>query len=104
MLYYGFVLPDGTELVMDENIRTHEELSINFIKNNSELSKEFRRSSLDSVDFMVLKVGAIKVGNFARSNSITVAIPHHSELISELVIEYSRIGYKVDRIFMKDYQ
>ena len=103
MLHYGFILPDGTELSMDDEIRTHEQLSLKYIKDNY-LTKDFRNSSCeDPTDFMVVEIGAIKVGNFARATSITVATPYFSDFIKSMVEEYGRCGYRVDRFFRKDY-
>ncbi len=97
MLYYGFVLPDGTELTMNDNIRTHEELAENYIRTNN-LYSDFRKSSCeDYVDFMVVEIGAIKVGNFAKATSITVSIPYHSDYIKSMCKEYAKIGFKVDK-------
>lgn len=101
LLYYGFILPDGTELCMNDNVRTHEELSMNYIYNNH-LYKEYRNSSCaDPTDFMVIELGAIKVGNFANMSSITVAVPYYSDYIKHLVEEYGRRGYKIDRFFRR---
>lgn len=101
LLYYGFILPDGTELCMNDDIRTHEELSINYIKDNY-LYKEYRDSSCtDPTDFMVIELGAIKVGNFANMSSITVAVPYYSDYIKSMVLEYGRKGYKIDRFFRR---
>lgn len=97
MLYYGFILPDGTELTMDDTVRTHEQLSLKYIKDNY-LNAQFRKSSCeDPTDFMVIEIGAIKVGNFASATSITVATPYYSEYIKSMVEEYGRHGYKIDR-------
>lgn len=101
MLYYGFILPDGTELVMSEEVRTHEALAINYIKENGYM-KEFRRSSCeDPVDFVVIELGAIKVGNFANSTSITVSAPYYSEFIKSMVDMYASNGYRVDHFFRR---
>lgn len=97
LLYYGFVLPDGTELAMNDTVRLHEQLALEYIKANG-LYAKFRKSSCeDPTDFMVIEVGAIKVGNFASATSITVATPYYSDYIKELVEEYGRRGYKIDR-------
>ena len=101
MLYYGFILPDGTELTMSEKIRTHEDLAINYIEENR-LMKDYRRSSCeDPVDYMVVELGAIKVGNFASSTSITVSVPFFSEYIKSMTEMYSKKGYRVDRFFRR---
>lgn len=101
MLYYGFILPDGKELVMSEDIRTHELLAVNYIKENG-YWKDYRNSSCeDPVDFMVIELGAIKVGNFASSTSITVSAPYYSDYIKSMVEMYSRKGYKVDHFFRR---
>ena len=97
MLYYGFILPNGTELVPNDEIRTHEQLAEHYIKENY-LYKDFRKSSCeDPVDFLVVDLGAIKVGNFAKATSITVAIPYYSDFIKEKVNEYACKGYRIDR-------
>lgn len=97
MLYYGFILPDGTELAMDDTVRTHEELAENYIKNNY-LYRDFRKSSCeDPVDFLVVELGAIKVGNFAKATSVTVAIPYYSDYIKSKCEEYARIGFSIDK-------
>ncbi len=101
LLYYGFILPDGTEFCMNDNVRTHEELSMNYI-NNNHIYKEYRNSSCaDPTDFMVIELGAIKVGNFANMSSITVAVPYYLDYIKHLVEEYGRKGYKIDRFFRR---
>ena len=103
MLYYGFILPDGTELEMTEGIRLHYDLALKYIKDNR-YTKDFRQSSCeDPVDFMVVEVGAIKVGNFARATSITVSVPYHSDIIKAKVREYGRLGYRIDTLFRKNY-
>ena len=101
MLYYGFILPSGEELVMSEDIRTHEALAFAYIQKNR-LMKEFRNSSCeDPVDFMVVEVGAIKVGNFANSTSITVSVPYYSDYIKSMVEMYGQKGYRIDRFFRR---
>lgn len=103
MLYYGFILPDGTELAMSEEVRLHQDLACKYIKENY-LFSDFRKSSCeDMVDFMVVELGAIKVGNFASSTSITVCMPYYSDYIKSMVEEYGRKGYKIDRFFRKDF-
>ena len=99
LLYYGFILPDGTELCMNDKIRTHEKLAIDYIQNNY-YSKEYRNSSYtDPTDFLVIELGAIKVGNFAKMSSITVAVPYYLDNVKHLVEEYGRKCYRIDRIF-----
>lgn len=99
LLYYGFILPDGTELCMNDEIRTHEQLAIDYIKKNY-YSKEYRKSSYeDPTDFLVIELGAIKVGNFANMSSITVAVPYYSDYIKLMVLEYGKKGYRIDRFF-----
>ena len=103
MLYYGFILPDGTELAMDDNIRTHEELAENYIKTNN-LYKDFRESSCESpVDFLVLELGAIKIGNITGPISITVAIPYHSDFIKSMCEEYYKKGFRIDKFDRRNY-
>ena len=99
LLYYGFILPDGTELCMNDEIRTHEQLAIDYINKNY-YSKEYRKLSYtDPTDFLVIELGAIKVGNFAKMSSITVAVPYYSDNVKHLAEEYGRKGYRIDRIF-----
>ena len=101
MLYYGFILPDGKELVMSDKIRTHEALALKYIKENG-YAREYRCSSCeDPIDFLVIELGAIKVGNFASSTSITVSVPYYSEYIKSMVQMYSSEGYRVDRFFRR---
>lgn len=101
MLYYGFILPDGTELAMTENARLHQELAYNYIMENY-LFSDFRKSSCeDMVDFMVIELGAIKVGNFAKATSITVAVPYYSDYIKTMVEQYGNYGFEIDRFFRK---
>lgn len=101
MLYYGFILPDGTELAMTEDIRLHQDLAYKYIKENC-LFSDFRKSSCeDMVDFMVVELGAIKVGNFAKTTSITVAVPYYSDYIKTMVEQYGKDGFEIDRFFRK---
>ncbi len=96
MLYYGFILPDGSEIGMTDNCRLHETVALNYIKENY-LFKEYRNSDMfDPVDFMVSYLGAIKVGNQATSTSITVSIPYFSDIIRKYVEQYRRLGYRID--------
>lgn len=103
MLYYGFILPDGTELEMTEDIRLHYDLALKYIKDNNYI-RDFRKSSCeDPVDFMVVELGTIKIGNFARATSLTVAVPYFSDFVKEKVEEYGRKGYQIDCFFRKDF-
>lgn len=103
MLYYGFILPDGTELKMEGKISTHEKLAEKFIQDKG-LQRDYKKSnSTTPIDYLVIDWGAIKVGNLSRSDTITVTCPYYSEIIETKVREYRENGYRIDRIFLKDY-
>ena len=98
LLYYGFILQDGTELKMDSECRLHEELALKYIK-EERLSSSFRKSPYsDPVDFMVLELGAIKVGNMAKSTTITVSRSWLTDRILSIIKKYKDQGYRVDYI------
>ena len=98
MIYYGFIMPDGTERPMTDDARLHGDLALKIIREEG-YNKDFRKSDItDPVDFLVLEIGAIKVGNQAKSDSVTVKTPIYEPMIRGFVKLYQELGYRIDRI------
>ena len=98
MITYGFILPNGTELPM-KRMDKHEDYAIEYIRNNN-LMADYKSSeyNLNPIDFMVLALGAIKVGNWHDSKTILAKFPYFSKEVEHLVRYYELMGYTVERI------
>ena len=99
MPWYGFILRDGKELEA-HSIREHEQVAKEYVEKN--YYKDYIKSGYtDYTDYMVLKLGAIKVGNLANPRSITVALPYSSNLIREMCKALEEDGFYIDEVIRR---
>ena len=97
MLYYGFIMPDGSEYSNTPKKQLHMEIAIQIIKER--YINDFLESEImNPIDFLVIEVGAIKVGNRFKSSSITVRYLLENSLIRNFVELYESQGYRVDYV------
>ena len=79
----GFIFPENFKRTTIDTIDlslSHEELAKKFIMANPELLKKYSIFNGSYCDFLVLKVGCIKVGNKLGSNKV---ICYSSDLLSK---------------------
>ena len=96
MPWYGFILRDGKELEA-HSIREHERVAKEYIEEN--YHEDYIKSGYtDYTDYMVLKLGAIKVGNLANPKSITVAIPYFSSTVRKMCKVFEDDGFYIDEV------
>lgn len=96
----GFIFPDEFSPAVTETTDVslpHESLARNFVLANPELVKKFSKFSGSSYcDFLILEVGAIKVGNNLGSNKVICYNPNNlSPTLWLYVMHYQSMGYKL---------
>ncbi len=98
MTLKGFILPDGE--IVEQGGKRHDTIVIEYLNLHPEIKKQFDKSGYNLCDFMVLKLGAIKVGsNSGDSNVITYKLKKKmSKEINFYIDYYTQKGYRVDVI------
>ena len=93
----GFILPNG------EIARTgtrHDDIALEYLNSHKDLRKKYDEIGGNLCDFMVIQLGALKVGNNI-GNPKVISFKDRKDLPKEFwyyIDYYQSIGYRIDRI------
>lgn len=89
----GFIFGDGT--FFDDG-NTHVEIANAYIEEQG-LQEKFSKSKYDfPIDFLIMKLGAIKVGNLYEDKVISFKERLMTEKQFEYINQFYGLGYKID--------
>ena len=88
-----FVLQSGKELNVDFE-KGHNDVALEYIEEKG-YKRDMQKLSVDPIKYMVLYLGAAKVGSKTEGKIIEVCVPYSTRKVEEAVKKYQECGYEI---------
>lgn len=88
-----FVLQSGKELNVDFE-KGHNDVALEYIEEKG-YKRDMQKLSVDPIKYMVLYLGAAKVGSKTEGKIVEVCVPYSTRKVEETVKKYKECGYEI---------